>query len=127
MPTPPVSDAELTVLKILWSHGPATVRQVQSLLPRRPKWAYNTILTLLTRLREKDCVTQDRAADAHVFRAAVSRDDLLGHRLQELADRLCDGASSPLVNALVNARHLSPDDIAHLRRKLDQLDGRLTP
>jgi BlaI family transcriptional regulator, penicillinase repressor len=124
---PPVSDAELAVLKTLWSQGPATVKQVQLRLPRRTKWAYNTVLTLLTRLRDKGCVAQDRAADAHVFRAAVSRDDLLGRRLQELADRLCDGAASPLVHALVDASHLTSDDIAQLRKKLDELEGRTKP
>ena len=50
---PPVSDAELDVLKVLWAHGPATVREVEARLRRkRRRWAYNTILTLLSRLRE---------------------------------------------------------------------------
>ena len=39
---PPVSDAELDVLKVLWAHGPATVREVEARLRRRRKpsaWA----------------------------------------------------------------------------------------
>jgi BlaI family transcriptional regulator, penicillinase repressor len=123
-PSPPVSDAELEVLKILWTHGPATVREVEKQLGRRRKWAYTTILTLLTRLREKGCVKQDRAADAHVFRAAITRDQLLGRRLKELAESVCDGTAGPLVHALIDTRHLTPADIAALRQKLDELEGR---
>jgi BlaI family transcriptional regulator, penicillinase repressor len=126
-PSPTVSDAELEVLKILWAHGPATVRDVESQLGRRKKWAYTTILTLLTRLREKGCVKQDRAADAHVFRAAITREQLLGRRLKELAETVCDGAASPLVHALVDTRRLTVEDIAALRKKLDELEGRPKP
>jgi BlaI family transcriptional regulator, penicillinase repressor len=126
-PPPPVSDAELAVLKILWAQGPCTVRAVEKQLGRRRKWAYTTILTLLTRLREKGCVKQDREADAHVFRAGVSREQLLGRQLKDLADRVCDGTTGPLVHALVDARRLTPEDIAALRRKLDELEGRNKP
>jgi BlaI family transcriptional regulator, penicillinase repressor len=123
---PPVSDAELDVLKVLWAHGPATVREVEARLRRRRKrWAYNTILTLLSRLREKGYVAGDRpeqGGTAHVFRAAISRDELLRNGLTDLADRVCDGTASPLVHALVQGRRLSPDDIAELRRLLDELE-----
>jgi BlaI family transcriptional regulator, penicillinase repressor len=122
--SPAVSDAELEVLKILWARGPSTVRDVETQLGRRKKWAYTTILTLLTRLREKGCVKQDRAADAHVFHAAITREQLLGRRLKELAETVCDGTAGPLVHALVRTRHLTPEDIAALRQKLDELEGR---
>ena len=126
---PPVSDAELDVLKVLWEHGPGTVREVEAQLRRRKRrWAYTTILTLLSRLRDKGYVASDKAgADkgggtAHVFRAAVSRDELLRHGLTDLADRICDGTASPLVHALVQGQNLSPQDIADLRKLLDELE-----
>ena len=119
---PPVSDAELEVLKILWEHGPGTVRQIESLLRRRRRrWAYTTVQTLLSRLREKGCVASDKSGAAHVFRPAVSRQKLLESGLSDLAERVCDGTASPLVNALVQGVRLSADDIAHLRKLLDDL------
>ena len=52
-----VSDAELEVLKVLGLRGPATVRDVAQHLKRRHKpWVYTTILTLLSRLRDKGSV-----------------------------------------------------------------------
>jgi BlaI family transcriptional regulator, penicillinase repressor len=123
---PTVSDAELDVLKVLWDRGPGTVRQVEAQLRRRRRrWAYNTVLTLLSRLREKGCVASDAeggGSAAHVFRATVSREQLLRHGLSELADRICDGTASPLVHALVQGRRFSPDEIAHFRRLLDELE-----
>lgn len=126
MPTsrPPVSDAELEVLKVLWAQGPGTVRDVEAgLRRRRRRLAYNTVLTLLSRLREKGYVDADRSDTAHVFQSIVSRDDLLSQGLSTLADRICDGTASPLVHALVRGQRLSADDVARLRALLDDLDG----
>ena len=118
----PVSDSELEVLKVLWAHGPATVRDVAATLRRqRRRLAYNTVLTLLSRLRDKGYVTADRREQAHQFRAAVSRDALLGSSLAELANRVCDGTTSPLVLALVKGQRFSADEIAEFRKLLDRL------
>lgn len=122
MPRPPVSDAELEVLKVLWASGPATVRDVAAALRRqRRRLAYNTVLTLLSRLREKGYVAADRRDTAHMFRALVTRDELLGSSLVALADRICDGTASPLVHALVRGQRFSPDEIKHFRKLLDDL------
>jgi len=118
----PVSDAELEVLKVLWAAGPVTVRDVAAALRRqRRRLAYNTVLTLLSRLRDKGYVVADRRDTAHVFRALVSRDDLLGSSLAALADRVCDGTASPLVQALVRGRRFTAAEIAHFRKLLDEL------
>lgn len=125
MPRPrsPVSDAELEVLKVLWAHGPSTVRDVEARLRRRKRrLAYNTVLTLLSRLRDKGYVESDRRETAHVFHAVVTRDEVLTLGLGTLADRICDGTASPLVHALVKGRRLSSRDIADLRRLLDELE-----
>jgi predicted transcriptional regulator len=119
----PVSDSELEVLKVLWTLGPATVRDVAAALRRqRRRLAYNTVLTLLSRLKDKGYVTADRREQAHQFRAAVSRDALLGSSLAELANRVCDGTASPLVLALVKGQRFSSDEIAEFRKLLDRLE-----
>src|SRR6186997_2117216 len=123
MARPPVSDAELEVLKVLWTAGPSTVRDVDAQLRRRKRrLAYNTVLTLLSRLKEKGYVTADRSGPAHVFRSTVTRDALLSHGLETLADRICDGTASPLVHALVKGQRFSADEIARFRKLLDELD-----
>jgi predicted transcriptional regulator len=118
----PVSDAELEVLKVLWAAGPSTVRDVGAALRKqRRRLAYNTVLTLLSRLREKGYVAADRREAAHLFRPVVTRDELLGFSLASLADRVCDGTASPLLQALVRGQRWSAEEIAHFRKLLDDL------
>jgi predicted transcriptional regulator len=121
---PSISEAELEVLKILWEHTAATVRDVSAELERQghQRRAYTTVQTLLQRLEAKGYVTSDKGGQAKVYRAAVSREDLVNRRLRQLADELCGGTASPLVLALVEGGQFSRAEIRRLRDLLDRLD-----
>ena len=121
---PAISETELEVLKALWEISSGTVREVQAALgPQGRRWAYTTVQTLLQRLLDKGYVRSDRSGTAHVFRAAVSREQLLQQRLSALSDQLCEGSASPLVLALVEGVRFTPEEIEQFRRLLDQLEG----
>ena len=51
-PTP----GELEILRVLWNHGSATVRQVMERLP--DKRAYTSVMSLMTVMAEKKLVTR---------------------------------------------------------------------
>jgi predicted transcriptional regulator len=113
---------------MLWEHGPATVREIHAVAQGQGRtWAYTTVLTMLGRLEAKGLVTSDKSGLAHVFRPAMTRDRLLRQRLRDLADQLCEGTASPLVQALVEGQRLTPEEISHFRRLLDQLEGEKPP
>ena len=119
---PPVSKAELEVLKVLWERPSATVREVNAALREQGRdQAYTTVQTLLQRLQAKGYVSSDRGGPANVYRAAVSRDDLVSQRLRELSEQLCDGTSSPLLLALVEGSRLTAEEVRRLRELLDRL------
>lgn len=118
-----VSDTELDVLKVLWDRPEGTVREILEALQPRKSWAYTTVQTLLARLEAKGFVESERGGTAHVFRAAVSREQLLQERLSDLSERLCEGSASPLVLALVEGVRFTPEEVEQFRRLLDQLDS----
>src|SRR2546423_1600797 len=111
-----VTDKELEVLQVLWEHGPLTIRRITDVLyPDRRSAYYATVQKLLERLEAKGYVQRDRSESVHVFRAAVERDDIVGRRLQAVADQLCDGSWTPLLTHLVHSRKLSGADREALR------------
>jgi len=121
---PGIGQIELEVLKVLWEHGPCTVREVHAFLQGQEDRAYNTVLTHLQRLEAKGYVTSARSGVANVYRAAVSRERLLKQRLKDLANQLCEGTATPLVLALVEGSRFTPEEIGHFRRLLDELEGK---
>jgi BlaI family transcriptional regulator, penicillinase repressor len=118
---PGLSDSEREVLKVLWDRGSGTVREIKDVLAGRGRrWAYTTVATLLQRLAAKQYVASNPSAVPHVYCASVSRVELLERRLQDAADELCDGRAAPLVLALVQGGRFSPEELAKLRRMLDE-------
>ncbi len=121
---PPISETEQAVLKVLWDRGPGPVREVLAALnDQGHSWAYTTVQTLLTRLVTKGYVAVERGATAHVYRAAVSRGELLQQKLSDLADTYCEGTASPLMLALVEGTQFTADEIAQFRELLDRLEA----
>jgi len=124
-PGPTISDAERQVLLTLWEHGPSSARDVLSHLARAGSdWSRSTVITLLQRLERKGYVASDKSGHAFLFRAAVTRDDLLTQRLSELADDLCDGQWTPLLLAFARREKLKPDEVEELQRLVDELSQR---
>jgi BlaI family penicillinase repressor len=120
-----LGENELNLLKLLWEHGPGTVREINARSRRHGRrWAYTTVLTMLQRLEAKGFVTSDKGGVAHVFRPTVTRDKLLRQRLKDLANQLCGGTATPLVLALVEEQRFTPAEINQFRQMLDQLEGR---
>jgi predicted transcriptional regulator len=118
-----IGQIELEVLKVLWEHGPSTVREVHALLQQQEDRAYNTVLTHLQRLEAKGYVASDKSGVANVYRAVVSRERMLKQRLRDLANQLCEGTATPLVLALVEGSRFTPEEIEQFRRLLDELDA----
>src|SRR4051812_15546621 len=103
-----VTDAELAVLQVLWDQGSATIRQLTDVLyPGGTDAQYATVQKLLDRLEEKEHVERDRSSHAHRFRARTDRDTLVGHRLRQMAEKLCGGLMAPLLTHLVRAEALT--------------------
>ena len=113
-----VTDAELAVLQVLWDRGDSTIRELTAeLYPGGATSHYATVQKLLERLETKGCARRRRGSAAHVFSAAIGREQFLGQRLQDLADQLCEGSLAPLLSSLVRGRRLSASE----RRELDEL------
>jgi BlaI family penicillinase repressor len=118
---PGLSESEREVLRVLWDRGPGTVREINAELTRRGRrWAYTTVATLLQRLSAKQYAASDPSTVPHVFRAAVTRDEILERRLRDAADELCDGRAAPLVLALVQGGRFSAEELARMRTLLDE-------
>lgn len=117
-----VTNGELSILQFLWQRQEATSREITEALHEEvtdPKIA--SIQKLLERLESKDCIHRDRRQRAHRFRPLVSHEDFVEHRLQSLADNLCDGELAPLMTTLLRAKGTSQKQRDELRGLVENL------
>ena len=68
------------------------------------------------------CVGRDRSAWAHVFTATLDRDELIGRRLEAVAEKLCGGSLTPLFTNLVRSKRLTPRERREIRKLMEELD-----
>ena len=121
---PDLPDAELSVLQALWDHGPATIRQLtDAIYPQGTDAHYSTVQKLLDRLEAKGCITRNRTSWAHTFQAVLGRNELIGHRLEAMAEKLCGGSLTPILTNLVRSKRLTARERREIRKLMEELDS----
>lgn len=122
MPQP--TRTELNILRILWERGPSTVREVHEALNRVEPSGYTTALKMLQVMHQKGQVERDDSERAHVYSAAISKDETQKRFLADLAERLFDGSTSRLaLQALGTSSRASTDEIEQIRELLQRIEG----
>jgi BlaI family penicillinase repressor len=118
-----VTDTELSVLQVLWEHGACTRRQLaDALYPDGGAAGVTTVQKLLERLEEKGHVRRGGSEGPITFVAVTDREQLIGRRLREMADKLCGGSLTPLLMNLVRAKPLTPRERQELQTLLEELN-----
>jgi len=121
---PPLANAELAIMNLLWQNDRLTARQIrEQLYSNATKAQHGTVQRLLQRLEDKGYVERDRRLSVHFFSAAVSRQTYAGTQLESLADKLTAGSFAPLITHLVQQRKISRDEIDRIRAILDELES----
>ena len=110
------TDAELAILRVLWTRGPSTVRQIAEVMGRES--GYTTFLKLLQIMTEKRLVVRDESARTHVYEAAYSQDQTQRQLVTDLLERAFDGSAAQLVLQALAAARSSPEELAEIRKLL---------
>jgi BlaI family penicillinase repressor len=114
--------AELELLKVLWKHGPATVRQVHESNDKNQLGAYTTTLKVLQIMYEKGLVERDASTRAHIYQAINSKAQTQQSFVKEMLAKVFGGSKFELVmRALGDAA--STEEIAEIRLLLDSLEN----
>jgi predicted transcriptional regulator len=115
------TDAELAILRVLWTRGPSTVRQVAEVLGKDT--GYTTALKLLQIMAEKGLVIRDESERTHVYQAASTEDQTQRQLVTDLLDRAFGGSAAKLVMQALSTKKASPEELAEIRRLLDKDRG----
>ncbi len=119
---PRPTDAELAILRVLWEHGPCTVRRVQESLGRDKPTGYTTALKLLQVMTEKGLVLRDESLRSHVYRARSSEEHTQRELVVDLIRRAFGGSARKLVVQALASKEASAEELAEIRQHLDRLE-----
>ena len=117
---PELGPLEFSLVRQLWTQGPSTTREVLDDYNGRHQksLAYTTVMTLLTRLAEKEVLSVDRSRQPFRFSPLISRERLLRQRVKDFVDIFFEGQAVDLALRLVEGSQLSPDSVDRLEEVL---------
>jgi len=112
------TDVELSILRVLWNLGPATVRQVHQVLNQEREISYTGVLRMLQVMFEKGLVARNESERSHVYQPTRGQDAMQTGLVADLVQRAFAGSAKDLVVAALKSGSVSPQERAEIRALL---------
>jgi BlaI family transcriptional regulator, penicillinase repressor len=116
--------SELEILRVLWTRGPSTVREVHQALRKHKSLGYTTVLKLLQIMTAKGTVRRNEHQRAHVYEACQPATETKRQLVGDVLQRVFEGSASELMIHALAGRPTSKKELEELRRLLDEYEGR---
>ena len=117
--------SELEILRILWSRGPSTVREVHEALSKKKQMGYTSVLKLMQIMTEKGSVRRNEDQRAHVYEANHAAEKTKRQLAGDVLQRVFDGSASQLMMHALAGRKGTREEIEELRQLLDEYERKL--
>ena len=121
MKKPPLGEQELEVLRYVADNAPIAVREVAEQFGEPRKLARTTILTMMERLRKKGFLLRRKEGSVFEYSPAHPKSAVLHDLVQNFVEKTLGGSLSPFVAYLAEAKGLSAEEIAELKKLVDKM------
>lgn len=112
-----ISEAELEVMQVLWSRGESTSLEIISEVKKKKEWKNNTIMTLVSRLVNKefiDVIREDKSL--LIYKPKVSEYDYKSKETNNFIEKLYNGSINNMLVAFAKSKKLSKKDLEDLMK-----------
>lgn len=115
-----ISDAEWVVMRVIWTLGASTSKEIASILMSQKGWQVTTVKTFLSRLVKKGALQVEKGHPAFIYRSTITEQASMDKALSNLLGQLCTmKVGHTLANVLPDLA-LSQSDIEKLQVILAQ-------
>jgi predicted transcriptional regulator len=114
------SERELDIMSILWHAGSGTVAEVRERLDA--ELGYTSVLKVLQILEDKGHVRHEKEGRAYRYIPTVDPEEAGRTALGRVVNKIFQGSAELALARLVQDRPISPEELARMRRILDELE-----
>jgi len=119
-----LGDAELEIMQVIWgTKEPVQASYVQEKLHGHRDWALSAVCTAMNRLVEKAFLACEKRGRSNFYHALISEARYKEEASRSFLDRVYGSSFTGLVAALYSGKAISQEDLAELRKFLDELEG----
>ena len=113
-----ISNAEMIVMRIVWSLGEARVENVVDQVRDCQKWSVATVKTLLGRLVKKGVLSTTKVGRCFVYQPVMSECDAVQLMGEEFLSKVCVTKQAQLLDEMIEASALTETDRKNLIESL---------
>ena len=115
-----LTEAELSIMNVLWDKGPATVHDVLQAIPAKPNLAYNSVLTIIRILETKGYVKHVKDKRAHIYMPKIGREDATRFEVRHLISRFFGDSHERLLLNILEESSIDAEELARMRQLLER-------
>jgi len=115
---------ELEILKILWSHGEASVREVYEHMSRSAPIVQNTVQAFLRTMEDKGLVRHRVEGRTFIYEPVQRHEETRQQLVWRVLQRVFDGAIDQLVQSALSLRQPTPQEIKKLEELIEKAKSR---
>lgn len=115
-----ISSAEWEVMRVIWTLGTASSRQIIDQLQAKMDWSPSTIKTLLRRLTAKAWLQTHKQGRSFLYEAKISEMAANEMSARDFFLKVCDSHKGQILTQLVAEAPLSQTDISALQEILNK-------
>ncbi|MCR8842446.1 BlaI/MecI/CopY family transcriptional regulator [Paenibacillus sp. SC116] len=119
---PSITDAELEIMRILWTNPERPSSEIVKLMADRKDWSPNTTRTLLNRLVQKEAAgmkLDDSAKRLQLFYPIINEQEYLRSETKSFVKRLYGGSWRPMLAHFLEDEKLNAKEIEALKSLFD--------
>ena len=116
------TEKELAILKVLWSRGPSTVRQINDEINKHLETGYTTTLKLMQIMTDKGLLIRDNSGFKHIYKPAVSAEITEEQIVGDMMDKVFSGSAERLVMRALAAKQVTAEELKKIRQLLDKME-----
>ena len=113
-----VSEAEKSVMDVLWQESPLSSLEVVEKLQSQ-EWSEKTVKTFLNRLVKKGVVSFEKDGRRYLSSPAIEREEFLADESEGFLDKVFKGNMKELLATFVENKQLSQNELDYLKGLLD--------
>ena len=111
-----LTEAEWTIMKVVWENEPCAAGTVQEALESTKDWAYSTVKTTMDRMITKGLLEITRIRNLQLFSSKITEADAQKGEFRKMLGRAFNGALTPMMQFLMENEEFSPEDLKQLRK-----------
>lgn len=111
---------EADIMQVVWLRQKVTVQDVYEAISADRPIAYNTVMTVMTRLAQKGILKRQKDGRAYLYFPTTSKAEVAKGMLQYIIDKIFGGSRTPVFSHLVEDKSLNEEELKYLEKLVQE-------